>query len=223
MPVFSPQWSNRGGYPLALVGATAAARFVGGTASGAPASGTFAVGDFVIDQTGKVFVCTAAGSPGTWVQAGGGGVGSGAGLWEHQAASGSNAGGATSGSWQTRPLTTEVYDTANIGSLAANVLTLIAGTYRVQAWAKFYQCGQCALRLRNTADGTTLAVGVSGGSGAADTTNSHSLMNGRFTLAASKTCELQYFVEATKATNGLGQPVTSGEVEVFASMYLILE
>jgi hypothetical protein len=57
-----------------LTGATAASRYVGGTASGAPVSGTFAVGDFVVDQTGKVWVCTTA--PGTWTQAGGGGGGS---------------------------------------------------------------------------------------------------------------------------------------------------
>lgn len=52
-----------------LTGATAASRYVGATASSAPASGTFAVGDFVIDQTGKVHVCTVAGTPGTWVEA----------------------------------------------------------------------------------------------------------------------------------------------------------
>ncbi len=52
--------------PLALTGATAATRYVGGTASGAPTTGTFAVGDFVIDQAGALRVCTVAGSPGTW-------------------------------------------------------------------------------------------------------------------------------------------------------------
>lgn len=56
--------------PLALTGASAATRYVGATASGAPASGTFAVGDFCIDQSGAVFVCTAAGTPGTWKQVG---------------------------------------------------------------------------------------------------------------------------------------------------------
>src|SRR5208283_497039 len=56
----------------ALTGATAATRYVGGTASGAPASGTFAVGDYVVDQTGKMWVCTVAGSPGTWTQVGAG-------------------------------------------------------------------------------------------------------------------------------------------------------
>ena len=48
--------------PIGLTGATAPVRWVGGTASGAPASGTFAVGDFVIDQTGSLWICTAAGS-----------------------------------------------------------------------------------------------------------------------------------------------------------------
>lgn len=60
----------------AKTGATAASRYVGATASGAPASGTFAIGDFIIDQTGKVFICTVAGTPGTWVQAGAGAVAS---------------------------------------------------------------------------------------------------------------------------------------------------
>ena len=58
--------------PIGLTGATAPVRWVGGTASGAPASGTFAVGDFVIDQTGSLWICTAAGSPGTWAAVGGG-------------------------------------------------------------------------------------------------------------------------------------------------------
>ena len=53
-----------------LTGATAPSRYVGGTTSGAPTTGTFAVGDFVIDQTGKVWVCTIAGTPGTWTVVG---------------------------------------------------------------------------------------------------------------------------------------------------------
>jgi hypothetical protein len=50
-----------------LTGATAASRFVGGTATLAPTTGTFAVGDFVISQNGHVWICTVAGTPGTWV------------------------------------------------------------------------------------------------------------------------------------------------------------
>ena len=50
-----------------ITGATAASRYVGATASGAPASGTFVLGDFVVDQTGAIWVCALAGTPGTWV------------------------------------------------------------------------------------------------------------------------------------------------------------
>lgn len=64
--------SSQAGLVTGLAGATAAARFVGGTASGAPTTGTFSTGDFVIDQSGSVWVCTAGGTPGTWKQAGGG-------------------------------------------------------------------------------------------------------------------------------------------------------
>jgi hypothetical protein len=56
--------------PLGLPGATAATRYAGGTASGAPTTGTFAVGDIDIDQTGILWICTVAGTPGTWVDAG---------------------------------------------------------------------------------------------------------------------------------------------------------
>ncbi|HUC87633.1 MAG TPA: hypothetical protein VMR95_00605 [Candidatus Binatia bacterium] len=64
-----------------LTGATAASRYVGATTSGSPASGTFAVGDFVIDQTAKIWVCTTAGTVGsgcvfTQITASNGGVSS---------------------------------------------------------------------------------------------------------------------------------------------------
>lgn len=61
------------GRALGLTGATAATRYVGGTTSGAPASGTFLKGDFVIGQDASVWICTTAGSPGTWTELSGGG------------------------------------------------------------------------------------------------------------------------------------------------------
>lgn len=53
-----------------LSGATTASGYVGGTASGAPSTGAFLTGDFAVDQTGFIWVCTAGGSPGTWIKAG---------------------------------------------------------------------------------------------------------------------------------------------------------
>lgn len=61
--------------PSGLTGATAATRWVGATASGAPVSGTFVLGDFITDQTGKLWLCTTGGSPGTWAQVSGSGAG----------------------------------------------------------------------------------------------------------------------------------------------------
>lgn len=54
--------------PTGLTGATTATRYVGGTVTGAPTTGTFAVGDFVVTQAGGIWICTVAGTPGTWVQ-----------------------------------------------------------------------------------------------------------------------------------------------------------
>jgi hypothetical protein len=58
--------------PSGLTGATTASRYAGATASGSPVSGTFLAGDYVIDLTGSIWICTAGGSPGTWAMAGAG-------------------------------------------------------------------------------------------------------------------------------------------------------
>jgi hypothetical protein len=52
-------------------GAASPTRLVGANASGAPTSGTWQVGDVAPDLTGKLYVCTASGTPGTWVAVGG--------------------------------------------------------------------------------------------------------------------------------------------------------
>ena len=61
--------------PTGLTGATSPSRYVGGTVTGAPITGTFAVGDFVLAQDGKIWICIGAGSPGTWQAVSGGGGG----------------------------------------------------------------------------------------------------------------------------------------------------
>lgn len=53
-------------------GSTVDSRLVGAVASGAPASGTYAVGDLVLDQAGSRFWQNmVAGAPGTWARLGG--------------------------------------------------------------------------------------------------------------------------------------------------------
>lgn len=50
-----------------LTGSTVASRYVGQTATGSPASGAHLLGDFVTTTDGHVFVCSVAGTPGTWL------------------------------------------------------------------------------------------------------------------------------------------------------------
>lgn len=59
-----------------LTGSTTAMRFVGATASGAPTTAAHVVGDTSGDSTGKLWYCTVAGTPGTFVQIGAGGTAS---------------------------------------------------------------------------------------------------------------------------------------------------
>jgi hypothetical protein len=43
-------------------------RWVGCTSSGSPGSGTYTTGDWITTLDGKIWMCTASGTPGTWVQ-----------------------------------------------------------------------------------------------------------------------------------------------------------
>lgn len=58
-----------------MTGATAATRWVGATASGAPVSGTFVAGDWITTLNAHVWICTTGGTPGAWADVGGGGGG----------------------------------------------------------------------------------------------------------------------------------------------------
>lgn len=73
-PIASPTFTGTATSPVfassGITGSTAASRYVGATTSGAPTSGTFAVGDFVVDESGALWVCTTAGSPGSWLRSG---------------------------------------------------------------------------------------------------------------------------------------------------------
>ena len=51
-------------------GSNAAARWVGATTTGHPTAGTYVTGDWITTQDAVVWVCTAGGSPGTWVASG---------------------------------------------------------------------------------------------------------------------------------------------------------
>jgi hypothetical protein len=163
-------------------------------------------------------VLTADGSGGAaWAAVGGGGLFDAFAIISHQVASGTGGGATTASSWVTRPLNTEV-DPQGFVTLAANQIDLDAGTYVVEAFAPGWKSGALArhkLRFRNVDDNTTVIVGGNGVN-ASGATDAKCYLMGRFTIAATKTFELQHWSDQSQATDGLGNAVSSGEVEVYA-------
>lgn len=140
---------------------------------------------------------------------------------QHQQASGTDGGTATSGAWRTRTITTEASDPEGIVSLSANQFTLQAGTYRIDCSCVFWACGVTKIRLFNVTDSTVALTGVQTRSGGADFSNGVTTVAGFFTLDSAKVFEIQYYVEATKATTGQGVALSaSGTTEVYASVVI---
>lgn len=124
----------------------------------------------------------------------------------------------TTGSWQTHTLTTEVTDTGSHAVLAANQVTLQAGTYRFRGFTLGYKVDNHQCRLQNITAGTTAAYGSNARAAAAgdDVTASH--VEGRFTIAGATVFELQARCGATRATDGYGPANSFGGTERYAAI-----
>lgn len=117
-------------------------------------------------------------------------------------ASGTDGGTFTTGAWRTRDLNTEVVDTGNNASVAANQITLAAGTYRFRVQAPAFRVAQHQVKLVNITD-TIAYIGTSAFTTGVDVTTS-SWVEGRFTIAAPKVFEVQHQSSQTRATDGFG-------------------
>jgi hypothetical protein len=136
-------------------------------------------------------------------------------------AAGTSGGTFTSGAWQTRDLNTEDSDADAIVSISANQFTLVSGTYITRIRCPAYQVDRHQARLRNTTDSSTTLVGASGFASAADNgCNVYSEISGRFTIASSKTFEIQHQCTSTSATYGYGVEANLGLSEVYTTVEL---
>jgi len=120
------------------------------------------------------------------------------------------------GSWQTRPLNTEDIDSGGHGSLASNQITLVAGTYEFFASAQGYAVSAHQLRLYNATDAAAIAYGVQA-KAVAEPYGTNAMVQGRFTIAASKAIELQHRGGAIQVTVGMGNNNFFGN-NIFASV-----
>lgn len=140
---------------------------------------------------------------------------------QDQKASGTASGNFTSGSWQTRVLNTTLTNEIASASLAANQISLPAGTYFIQASAPGTLCTLMKLKLYNVSDGSDILIGQSVAvNNAVPVTTELANVSGRFTLAGTKTLELRHRCSQTRNTDGLGQACSFGVVEVYAEVMI---
>jgi hypothetical protein len=129
-------------------------------------------------------------------------------------ASGTNGGTFTSGAWQKRTVAEET-DTGSNCAVASSVIVLGAGTYECRISCPAYAVDNHQARLRNTTAGSTVLVGTSQRTKAADGVTNRSVIVGRFTIAASQNLEIQHYCQTTLADQGFGVPNGFGEVEIY--------
>jgi hypothetical protein len=147
----------------------------------------------------------------TWITFASGGIA----IFNETQASGTEGGTpGAAGSFHKRTLNTTVVTTISGCSIASSVITLPAGTYRVNATSPHYLSSIVQIRLRNTTDSTDTLYGQNAFANAA--TQANVPMIGYFTIAASKNFELQYRNNTATALNGLGVSNTYSTSEVYA-------
>lgn len=138
--------------------------------------------------------------------------------FQHSVSSGSNGGSSSATTYNTRTINTTVTNNITGCSLASNKITLPAGTYQIEANSVAFVVGATRLRWRNTTDGTTTLLGTSNDTGSSADHQSPVSVSGQFTIAGTKDFELQHYTQSARATNGLGDPVSSGENEIYADI-----
>jgi hypothetical protein len=134
---------------------------------------------------------------------------------------GTDGGTFTSGAWRTRDINTEDADTGSNCTLSSNQFTLAAGTYRLKASAPAFNCAQNQTRLQNVTDSTTTQTGTPEYARQTSGDTVRSFINARFTIASSKTFEIQHQCTSTNATNGFG--VSSNYSGSGGEVYTIVE
>jgi len=136
-------------------------------------------------------------------------------------ASGTSGGTFNSGAWQTRDLNTKATDTHSICALAANQFSLPAGTYEIHVRAPCFLTAQTKAKLRNVSDGSDTIIGASGYAyGAAGGDAISSTVDGVFTIASSKTFEVQHRCSTTSTVSGFGYADGFGVVEVYTEVFI---
>lgn len=139
----------------------------------------------------------------------------------HDQKASANGGDFNSGAWRTRDLNTEVADTAGVAALAANQLTLAAGTYYITARCPARRVNAHQCRLYDITNGIVLLTGTPGYSEAADASpgDSDSWLQGQIVLSGATVLELQHQCTTTRAGDGFGINYSGGAaVDIYSQL-----
>jgi hypothetical protein len=134
-------------------------------------------------------------------------------------AAATGAGTFTTGAWRTRDLNTTQFNNIASASLSSNQITLVAGTYQINASAPAFQVDQHILRWQNITDTSTVMIGSSAYSQNTTNATTHSFISGTFTIAATKVFELQHQCVTTRSGVGFGNE-NSMDTNVYAVVTL---
>ena len=136
-------------------------------------------------------------------------------------AAGTAGGTFTSGAWRTRVLNTEVLNLITGASLAANQITLPAGTYLITVSSPASGVGEHKIKLCNITDVADTILGSSGYGTTPQYADSNSFIEGYFVIAAPKVFEIQHICNHTQSTNGFGIASNLGVSEVYTQVKII--
>ena len=139
-------------------------------------------------------------------------------IFNETQASGTNGGSSTTGSYVKRVLNTTVVNNITGCSIASSVITLPAGTFKVEASSPAFRLNSHKIRLQNTTAATTVQIGSTAFVDSASSTTTRSELQAYFTLATSSTLEIQHRVESTKADNGFGAANGFGDSEIYSQI-----
>ena len=128
-------------------------------------------------------------------------------------------GGSSVAGNQVRTLNTVVSNTITGASLAANQITLPAGIYTVLATAPTYRSDRHRIRLVNVTDALVLLLGTSEYTTSSEV-QTRSIIDGKFTLGASKVLNITHATANAQVTFGLGVDANDTFAEVYTSVFI---
>ncbi len=139
---------------------------------------------------------------------------------QDQKTTGTNGGSASATTTQTRTLNTKVRDPYSYCSLATNQITLLSGTWYLEASAPASAVDRHRASLYNVTDSAIVLLGQNSYAGNAGVGETLSVVSGVFTVATGKALELRHYTQAAQANIGLGVAVSDGNTEIYSAIKL---